>query len=70
MVTLPGATPVTVPEVPIEAIEPLLLLHTPPKTRSVRLVVAPWHIAIDKGDMAEGAFTTVTVFVATQVPIE
>jgi hypothetical protein len=41
MVTVPLATPVTTPLELIEAIAELLLLHVPPLTASVNVVVKP-----------------------------
>jgi hypothetical protein len=41
IVVLPPATPNTTPEVPMEAMVVLLLLHTPPETLLVSVVVAP-----------------------------
>jgi hypothetical protein len=69
MVTLPGATPLTVPEVePIVAIVPLLLVHVPPPTALLKLVVAPTHTDVDMGDIAAGAETTVTALPTAQEP--
>ena len=67
IVTLPGATPVTVPVAePIVATKVLLLLHTPPNVASLRFDVEPTHTDDDKGDMATGVILTVTSFVAEQ----
>jgi len=41
---VPGATPLTKPELlPTVAVAVLLLLHTPPVTASLNAVVRPWH---------------------------
>ena len=45
MVTEPEATPVTTPEVePTVAMATLLLLHAPPGTTLLNVVVAPAHV--------------------------
>ena len=44
MVTVPTPFPVTIPEVPIEAIVPLLVLHVPPEVPSPKLVVDAKHV--------------------------
>lgn len=43
IVTVPGLTPVTVPELLTVAKAVLLLLHVPPLPDPLRLSVAPWH---------------------------
>jgi len=44
MVTTPADTPVTIPDVkPTVAIEVLLLVHEPPVTESVSVLVPPTH---------------------------
>jgi len=70
MVTFPGLIPVTMPVEPTDAIDPPLLFHVPPSTLSDSESVVPWQIAEDAGEIADGAFTTVTVLVAIQVPME
>jgi len=47
MVAVPTDTPVTTPLVPTDAIAGLLLLHTPPGVRSVKLEVDPRQILGD-----------------------
>jgi hypothetical protein len=65
MVALPTATPVTIfPET--DAIVGALLLHNPPGTASVKVVVLPVHTIIADGVIAGGVIRTVTVFTAAQ----
>ena len=65
---MPAATPVTIPVVPILAFA-LLVLHVPPVTVSVMVVVAPVH-TVDAPEIAPafGAGLTVIVLVAVAVP--
>jgi hypothetical protein len=56
-------------EEPIVAIAGLLLLHAPPLRESDSVVVNPTQI-VDAPVITEGDASTVTTFVARQVPIE
>ena len=69
MVGVPGAAPVTMPEVePIVAIDVLLLLHVPGALRNT--VVDPAHIVVIPLIAAGIALTVTVVLVAHPVPIE
>ena len=69
MVSMPPPVPVTMPVVPTVAMEVLLLLHVPPGTGSVRVIVAPSH-TLPGPEMvpAERNVPMFTVIVATEVP--
>ena len=68
MVSTPGAIPVTTCELePTVAIEVFVLLHAPPVTPSVKLVVVPIHTAL-LPVIAPGNGLTVTIAVAKQPP--
>ena len=41
MVAAPATTPVTIPDVPTVAIDPVALVHIPPKVASVNGIVVP-----------------------------
>src|SRR4051794_23251645 len=70
MVMLPGFMPLSTPVVAsIDPINGLLLLHTPPATGSVSVVVEPAIIWVTP-DIAPGAGFTVTVFVVVQPAAE
>ena len=62
MTTLPLATPVTTP-LPgsIEAIDELLLAHTPPDVASVNVIVLPAQtlVGTEMGATVGGGFTTI-----------
>ena len=62
MVTVPAATPVTMPDVPIVATPVLLLAHVPPLVIEDRVVVDPAHTVVVPVIAAGSAFT-VTVAV-------
>lgn len=64
IVATPAATPVTMPDVPTVAVPVALLLHTPPATELLNVVVRPTHIPADDGDIAAGAVVTVTTLSA------
>lgn len=67
MVTLPDTTPVTVPDDdPTVAINRLLLVHTPPPTPSVSVLVPAIQTHVEIGVIATGVILTVTVFSAEQ----
>ena len=69
MVVVPDTPPVTTPEVSTEAIEALLLLHTPPVTASVSVITAPAHtLSAPKIVPASGSAFTVTLYVDDNVP--
>lgn len=66
----PALTPVTKPVGPTEAMPGLLLLHTPPETASVSIVVAETQTVDDPTmEPADGERLTVTGAVAKQEPI-
>ena len=66
MVVTPAATPVTMPlEVPMEAVAAFALLHAPPPTRSVKVVVAPVQ-TLTAPDIVDGERLTVTGAVMKQ----
>lgn len=66
MVDVPALTPVAMPLVePIVATPVLPLLHVPPGTLLLSVVVAPWHTEVVP-PMAEGAAFTVNTVVAIQ----
>ena len=68
IVAPPGNTPVTTPEdEPTDANEGALLVHKPPATPSVNVVVAPWH-TVDAPVMELGAAVTDTILVTLQLP--
>jgi hypothetical protein len=63
---MPGVPPVIVPDVdPIGAIVLLLLVHVPPVTASVSVVVSPEHTCVVPA-IAVGSVFTVTAAVAWQ----
>lgn len=65
MVTVPPATPVTIPlDIPTDAIAGLLLLHDPPVTALPNGVELPWH-TLNVPVNGAGA-STVTAVEATQ----
>ena len=57
---------VTIPLVPIDARDGLLLLHAPPEVRSLNEVVNPWH-TLKFPRIFVGKGLTVTVAVIKQV---
>ena len=66
---MPSATPVTKPVVFTEAIEALLVLHTPPETASVKDVVVPGHTVVVPDIVpAFGSGLTAIADVAVAVP--
>ena len=66
MVAVPPDTPVSKPdEEPIVEITVLLLLHVPPVTASLKVVVKPAH-TLDAPEIAIGEGLTVTVVVVVQ----
>ena len=61
----PVPVPVTTPETePTVATVVLLLVHVPPAVASLKVMLAPEHIAATAGDMATGVPRTVTECVA------
>ncbi len=63
---MPNATPDTTPDIePIVAIAVLLLVHLPPDTPFVRVMVEPTHNALGP-PMAVGAVLTVITAVTAQ----
>ena len=69
MVAEPTAIPVTTPDAFTVAMEVLLLIHPPPATESVRVMVVPAHNAAEpEMEATVGKLFTVTNFVATTVP--
>ena len=60
----PGATPVTIPDVPTVASAVLLLLHAPPPA-SVKVLVKPTH-TVAVPEIADGSGLTVIVLVIIQ----
>src|SRR4051812_12928751 len=69
MAAAPGDTPVTTPVIASTAAIPAApLLHIPPVTESLSVVVSPTHIpiAIGRPVIATGEVLTVTVVVAMQ----
>lgn len=69
MVVDPVAMPVTVPEVPTDAIPVPALLQVPPVVLSDKGCVAPGQMANEDGLMGNGAGFTVTTAIAAQ-PVE
>ena len=69
MVTTPAALPVTMPPVPIDAIDILLLVHTPDGVTSDNVVVWPTHILVAPliADTTGNALTVTTVVVLQPV---
>lgn len=66
MVTLPAATPVTIPdEEPIVAVAGIALLHVPPPIDADSVLVPPVHTVVPPDITASGF--TVIVFVACDV---
>jgi hypothetical protein len=69
MVALPVATPNTTPVLDTEAIEVLLLVHTPPASVSLKVVVPPVQtVEAPVIRPAPGNGLTVTVAVALRAP--
>ena len=69
MVTLPGATPVTIPPEITVAVPVAALLHVPPGVTSFNVVVEPTQkLTGPEGVMAAGKVFTVTVAVTKQEP--
>ena len=67
--TVPPATPLTIPDELTVALAVLLLLHVPPAVASLNVVVAPLHTdAVPVIVPAVGAALTVTTLVATAAP--
>lgn len=67
MVALPAVTPVTVPETePMVATEVLPLVHVPPLTELVSVVLPAIQMVVDMGEIAAGVTLTVMVFNAKQ----
>ena len=66
----PPEIPVIIPVDPIEAIDGLLLDHTPPVVASVNVVVAPIHIELTPliAGGVNGIVFTVTIFIALELP--
>lgn len=65
---VPAATPVTTPvDIFTEAIEVLLLLHVPPETALLRVLVPPTGIEV-MPVIAAGAGVTDTALTAVQPP--
>lgn len=64
-VAMPPTTPVVAPTVPVVT---ELLLHVPPATELVSVMVCPTH-TVDGPPIVAGAVTTVTTAVALQ-PVE
>jgi hypothetical protein len=68
-VVVPAATPVTIPEVtPTVATPGVLLLHVPPDTVLVAVVVAPTHIVVKAVMVPAVPADTVTTLVTVIVP--
>ena len=68
MVAVPGDTPNTMPAVGVTAAtDGLLLLHVPPDTVLVRIIVEPTH-TLEGPPIAGGPVVTVTVVLAKQLP--
>lgn len=66
MVTVPAATPATIPVVaPTVAVAVLLLLHVPPVVVELNVVTAPVH-TVEAPDIAAGNGLTVTVAITRQ----
>lgn len=69
MVAVPAVMPVTAPVLLTLATAVLLLLHTPPVTASLNVVVPPVHtVMVPVMVPADGVPDTVTVVVALAVP--
>ena len=69
IVAVPAEIPVTVPEPePMVAMAGLLLVHMPPVTALVRVVVAPTQTC-RVPPMEAGVVTTVTIVVVTHAPM-
>ena len=69
MLALPADIPVTTPVVgPTVAIAVLLLLHVPPATASVKVVVVLKHTVEKPAIVPEDKTSTVTVLVALALP--
>ena len=68
---MPVATPVTVPAVLTDATAPLLVLHAPPLTPSVSVVVEAGHtVVVPLIVPADGRLITVIVLLTIVVPHE
>lgn len=69
MLADPAATPYTTPEALTDAIDALLLVHTPPAIASVSVIVLPVH-TVEGPEMvpAVAPLVTETAAVATAVP--
>ena len=69
MVTVPVLKPSTIPELFTGAIAALLLVHAPPETVSVKVLVPPTHIVVEPPIVPAFAVgLTVTGNVAFTVP--
>ena len=69
MVAVPAELPVTIPAVPTEATEELLLVHEPPVVVLLSVVVLPVHtVAVPVIVPADGVLVTVTICVAVLEP--
>jgi hypothetical protein len=69
MVAVPAATPVTTPVEPTVATEVLLLLHVPPVTVSLKVVVDEVQtVAVPVIEPADEDAPTVTTNVAVELP--
>jgi hypothetical protein len=69
IIDVPFATPVTTPDVLIVATDVVTLLHTPPVTRSVSVVVEPGHVVVVPEIVpASGSGSTVIIIVSYTVP--
>ena len=68
ILTVPGATPVTIPvEEPTVATDILLLLHVPPERASLSVILVP-AITVLLPEMVAGAALTVNIIVVMPVP--
>ncbi len=65
MVAVPALTPLTTPPATL-AVPAALLVHVPPLTELVKVVVPPTHTGEEDGESAEGVMLTVIFFVAAQ----
>ena len=69
MMLVPSATPFTTPVVePMVAVAVVVLIHVPPATASLRVIVAPTHTALGPV-MAVGMVYTAIVVLTLQ-PVE
>ena len=68
MVAVPAVAPLTTPPVPTPTVvEPAVVLHVPPVTASVKVVMLPAQKKLVPL-IVPGTAYTVTIAVATQVP--